>query len=133
MTEDPARRTLNHWGRGFWLRLIGIAVLDALALYATLVLIGEGATLMLASLVVGTVFINWVYLWPRTMALRWITPGLIFMTIFVVLPIFYTVYVSLTNQKTGNLTSKEQTVEFWEAKTYVDPEAEGQLFDLYFW
>ena len=131
MTEDPARRTLNHWGRGFWLRLIGIAILDALALYATLVLIGEGATLMLVSLLVGTAFINWVYLWPRTMALRWITPGLIFMTIFVVLPIFYTVYVSLTNQKTGNLTSKEQTVEFWEAKTYVDPEAEGQLFDLY--
>jgi len=131
MTGDPTRRTLNDWDRGFWFRLIGIAVLDALAIYAFLVLIGEGATLMLASLIIGTVFINWVYLWPRTMALRWITPGLIFMTIFVVLPIFYTVYVSLTNQKTGNLTAKEQTIDFWEAKVYVDPDAEGQLFDLF--
>ncbi|MEA2010220.1 MAG: ABC transporter permease subunit [Actinomycetota bacterium] len=131
MAGEPTRRTLNDWGRGFWFRLIGIAVLDALAIYAFLILIGEGATLMLASLIVGTVFINWVYLWPRTMALRWITPGLVFMTIFVVLPIFYTVYVSTTNQKTGNLTSKEQTIDFWEAKVHVDPDAEGQLFDLF--
>ena len=131
MAGDTTRRTLNDWGRGFWLRLIGIAILDALALYATFILIGDGAILMLTGLIVGIAFINWVYLWPRTMALRWITPGLIFMTIFVVLPIFYTVYVSLTNQATGNLTSKDQTVEFWEAKTYVDPDAEGQLFDLF--
>jgi len=131
MAGESTRRTLNDWGRGFWLRLIGIAVLDSLALYATFILIGDGAILMLASLIVGTVFINWVYLWPRTMALRWITPGLIFMTIFVVLPIFYTVYVSLTNQKTGNLTAKEQTIDFWEAKIHVDPDAEGQLFDLF--
>ncbi len=131
MADDPTRRTLNDWGRGFWFRLIGVAVLDALAVYAALILLGDGAVLMLASLVVGTAFINWVYLWPRTMALRWITPGLIFMTIFVVVPIFYTVYVSLTNQRTGNLTSKEQTIDFWEAKTHVDPDAEGQLFDLY--
>ncbi len=131
MTSAPNRRTLNDWGGAFWFRLFAIAVLDALAIYAILVLIGTGATLMLASLIIGTAFINWVYLWPRTMALRWITPGLIFMSIFVVIPIFYTVYVSLTNQRTGNLTSKEQTITFWEAKTYVDPDAEGQLFDLF--
>ncbi|MCL1693525.1 MAG: ABC transporter permease subunit [Actinomycetia bacterium] len=131
MVGEPTRRTLNDWDRGFWFRLIGIAVLDALALYATFILIGDGAVLMLISLIIGTVFINWVYLWPRTMALRWITPGLIFMTIFVVLPIFYTVYVSLTNQRTGNLTAKEQTIDFWEAKVHVDPDAEGQLFDLF--
>ncbi|MEN8235706.1 MAG: maltose ABC transporter permease MalF [Actinomycetota bacterium] len=130
MTADPARRTLNSWGIAFWFRLAAIAILDALALYALLFLIAEGATLMLLSLIVGTTFINWVYLWPRTKALRWITPGLVFMTIFVVVPIFYTVYVSLTNQKTGNLTTKEQTIDFWEAKTYVDPDAEGQLFEL---
>ena len=130
MTDDPTRRTLNSWGIAFWFRLLAIALIDAIAVYALLVLIDQGATLMLLSLIVGTVFINWVYLWPRTQALRWITPGLVFMAIFVVVPIFYTVYVSLTNQKTGNLTSKEQTISFWEAKTYVDPDAEGQLFDL---
>ncbi len=131
MADDPTRRTLNDWNKAFWLRLLGIGLLDALAVYAILVLIGQGATLMLISLIIGTTFINWVYLWPRTNALRWITPGLIFMTIFVVLPIFYTVFVSLTNQRTGNLTSKEQTIAFWEAKTHVSPDEAGELFDLY--
>jgi ABC-type sugar transport system permease subunit len=123
--------SLSNWGRGFWIRLILLAVLDSVALWASLILIADGSIIMLLALVIGTLFINWVYLWPRTEALRWITPGLIFMTIFVVIPIIYTSWVSLTNWRTGNVTSKEQTIEFWEAKVFVDPDAEGVLFDLY--
>jgi ABC-type sugar transport system permease subunit len=123
--------SLGNWGTGFWVRLILLALLDAVALWSGLILIADGSIIMLLGLVIGVLFINWVYLWPRTEALRWITPGLVFMTIFVVIPIIYTSYVSLTNWRTGNVTSKEQTIEFWEAKVYVDPEAEGVLFDLY--
>ena len=124
-------RTLTEYGRGFWWRLVGLAILDALAVYSFLVLIGQDDTnvLMVAGLVIGTVFINWVYLWPGTLALRWITPGLIFMAIFVVVPIFYTVWVSLTNWQTGNVTSKDQTIAFFESQVYVDPDAAGELFD----
>jgi ABC-type sugar transport system permease subunit len=123
--------SLSNWSRGFWIRLILLALLDAVALWSALILVADGSILMLLALVIGTLFINWVYLWPRTEALRWITPGLVFMTIFVVIPIIYTSYVSLTNWRTGNVTSKEQTIDFWEAKVYVDPESEGVLFDLY--
>jgi arabinogalactan oligomer/maltooligosaccharide transport system permease protein len=120
-----------NWGKGFWIRLILLAGLDALAVWSGLILITEGSTVMLIGLIIGVGFINWVYLWPRTRALRWITPGLIFMIIFVVIPIFYTSWVSMTNWRTGNVTTKEQTIDFWESKIYLDPEAEGQLFDLY--
>jgi ABC-type sugar transport system permease subunit len=125
--------TLRDFGRGFWYRLIGLAILDALALYAFLALIDdEGASrFMIIGLVVGILFINWVYLWPRTEALRWVTPGLIFMAIFVVVPIIYTVWVSMTNWQTGNVTSKEQTIDFFESLNYVDPDAAGELSDLY--
>ncbi len=122
---------LDGLGGGFWLRMLGLALLDSLALYSVFVLIADGATLMLIGLIVGTLFINWVYLWPRTQALRWITPGLIFMAIFVMVPILYTSWVSMTNWRTGNVTTKEQTIEFWESKVYVDPDAEGELYDLY--
>lgn len=126
-------RTLREFNRGFWLRLAGLAVLDALALYAFLTLISQEDPngLMLGGLIVGSLFINWVYLWPGTLALRWVTPGLVFMSIFVVVPIFYTVWVSMTNWQTGNVTSKQQTIDFFEDQVYVDPDAEGQLFDLY--
>ena len=124
-------QSLNNWGRGFWIRLAGLAVLDAIAVYSGLVLLENGSTLMLIGLVIGILFINWVYLWPRTEALRWITPGLIMMTIFVVVPIIFTVWVSLTNWRTGNVQTKEQTIEFWESKVFVDPDAEGELFDMW--
>lgn len=118
-------------GRAFWIRFILLAILDALAMYSALVLLENGSMLMLIGLTVGTLFINWVYLWPRTEALRWITPGLIMMAIFVVVPILFSMWVSLTNWRTGNVQTKEQTIEFWESKVYVDPDSEGQLFDLF--
>jgi ABC-type sugar transport system permease subunit len=124
-------RTANDWGRAFWIRIAGLAVLDAIAVYSALVLLENGSIIMFIGLVIGTLFINWVYLWPRTEALRWITPGLIMMTIFVVVPILFTVWVSLTNWRTGNVQTKEQTIEFWESKVFVDPDAEGELFDMY--
>ena len=123
--------SLNNWGRGFWFRLAGLALLDAIALYSAFVLIENESWLMFWGLVIGTLFINWVYLWPRTAALRWITPGLILMTVFVVVPIIFSVWVSLTNWRTGNVQSKDQTIQFWESQVYVDPDAEGELFDLY--
>ena len=122
---------LDSLGTGFWLRMLGLALLDSLALYSVFVLIADGATLMLIGLIVGTLFINWVYLWPRTQALRWITPGLMFMVVFVMVPIVYTSWVSMTNWRTGNVTTKEQTVEFWESKVFVDPDDEGELYEMY--
>ena len=123
--------SLNEWGRAFWFRLVGLALLDAFAVYSGLVLLDNGSTLMFLGLVLGTLFINWVYLWPRTQALRWITPGLILMAVFVVVPIIFSGWVSLTNWRTGNAQTKEQTITFWESKVYVDPDSGGELFDLY--
>jgi ABC-type sugar transport system permease subunit len=123
--------TLTEYGKGFWLRLIALMMLDALALYSLFILIEERSTFMLIGLIVGTLFINWVYLWPRTQALRWITPGLVLMSIFVVVPIIFTFWVSLTNWQTGNVNNKDQTIEFFESQVYIDPDSEGELFDLY--
>lgn len=124
--------SLSNWGKGFWMRLVGLMLLDAVALYSALILLETGSSwLMLGMLGIGTAFINWVYLWPRTEALKWITPGLVMMTIFVVIPIFFTVWVSLTNWQTGNVQSKQQTIEFFESRRYVDPDAQGDLYDLW--
>lgn len=131
---DRARRRRdgdNAVGAGFWLRLTALGLINAVAVYAAIVLAGDRAWLFLAALVVGTLFIDWVYLWPRARALKWITPGLIFMTAFMVVPILYTFYISLTNWETGNVLQKEQVIENLEARPYIDPDAPGELFDLY--
>jgi arabinogalactan oligomer/maltooligosaccharide transport system permease protein len=125
-TPDPGGS-----GRGGWFRLVMLGVIDALALYAVVVLLSDGAWLFLASLLIGTIAVNWVYLSPRTKALKWITPGLIFMTAFMIVPIIYTVYISLTNWQTGNVLQKEQVIEQLEGQSFFDPDDPGELFDLY--
>ena len=113
------------------MRLIFLAVLDALTLYSVIVLVNDGAWVFLASLLVGALIVNWVYLSPRTRALKWIVPGMIFMTAFMIVPILYTVYISLTNWQTGNVLQKDQVIENLEARSFVDPDDPGELFDLF--
>ncbi len=57
-------------------------------------------------------------------------PGLIFMFAFMVVPIVYTVYISLTNWETGNVLQKDQVIENLESRSYVDPNDPGELYDL---
>ena len=131
-TGKPQRsRVRAEFGRGFWARLIFLAVLDALTLYSVIVLVNDGAWVFLASLLIGAVAVNWVYLSPRTRALKWIVPGLIFMTAFMIVPILYTVYISMTNWQTGNVLQKAQVIEILETRPYVDPDDPGELYDLY--
>lgn len=127
----PSRRPQRgDVGRGMWVRLGLLALVDALAVYAALVLIDDGAWIFLVSLIIGTGFVNWVYLWPRTKALRWITPGLVLLMAFMVVPILYTFYISLTNWETGNVLQKDQVIENLESRSFFDPNDPGELFDL---
>ena len=119
------------FGRSFWLKLLVLAVVDSIALYAVIVLLADGAWLFLAALVIGTLFVNWVYLWPRTGALRWIVPGLVFMIAFMVIPILYTLYISITNWETGNVLQKPQVIEQLESTPFIDPNDPGELYDLH--
>jgi ABC-type sugar transport system permease subunit len=130
-TESPREsRTRTEYGRGFWVRLVFLAVVDAISLYAVVVLANDGAWLFLASLIFGAIAVNWVYLSPRTRALKWIMPGLIFMFAFMVVPIVYTVYISVTNWETGNVLQKDQVIENLESVASVDPDDPGELYDL---
>lgn len=129
--QPEARRRGAEYGRGFWVRAVVLALVDAVVVYAAIVLAGDGAWIFLGSLVVGALFVNWVYLSTRTSALKWITPGLIPMIVFMVVPILYTFYISVTNWETGNVIQKEQVIENLEGVSYADPDDPGELFDLF--
>jgi ABC-type sugar transport system permease subunit len=130
--SKPVRRSRIQYGSGFWLRIAALSVVNAITVYAAIVLVVDQAWVILAMLVIGTLFMNWVYLWPRTQALRWVTPGLIFMIGFLVIPIGYTFFISITNWSTGNvLPDKDQAIEILERKTIVDRDEEGELFDMF--
>ncbi len=128
---EPPRRGRSELGLWFWLKLIGLALLDALGVYAAIVFIAEGDWLIALFLVALLGFINWVYLWPRTSALRWITPGATLTLIFLVLPIIFTAFISLTNWQTGNALTKDQSIDVLTSLPYVDPDDPGRVLDLH--
>ncbi|MEA3501758.1 MAG: ABC transporter permease subunit [Actinomycetota bacterium] len=127
---EPPRRRGPSFGLGFWLRMAALALLDALSVYAFIVLIANNDWLIASLLAVLAVLINWVYLWPNTKALRWLTPGLTFLLIFMIIPIIFTAFVSITNWSTGHTLTKSQAIEVLESKPYVDPDSPEVVSDL---
>ena len=102
-------------GRGFWIKVGLLAVLDALVIWAIPVMITNSLWPLLVLMVGGAAFINWAYLSPRAKAMRWLAPGLWLTAVFAVFPILYTAYVSLTNWQTGNFLNKSQVIELLES------------------
>lgn len=130
--QDPEqpRRKPPSLGVGFWFRMGALALLDALGVYAFIVFVAEGDWAIAALLAVLLILINWVYIWPGTSALRWLTPGLTFLLIFMVIPIIFTAFVSITNWSTGHTLTKQQAIDVLESQPFIDPNAAEQVFEL---
>jgi arabinogalactan oligomer/maltooligosaccharide transport system permease protein len=74
---------------------------------------------MLAALVLLTVLVNWAYLSSRTIAAKYLVPGLIFLLIYQVFVIAYTLALSFTNYGDGNQGTKEASIETLLARNEV--------------
>jgi ABC-type sugar transport system permease subunit len=126
---DVAESKLE-FGRGLLWRVVLLSLLNAVALYSFFMIMSQQAWGLMISLVVGTLFINWAYLSPRSAAMRWIAPGLVLMSAFVIFPLVFTVYVAFTNWSTGNILTKGQSIEVWENEAYIDRDDPGESFEL---
>lgn len=71
---------------------------------------------LLLSFVSALIFSN-----KEAYAFRFLYPGLITFTLFMVLPIVFTVYIGFTNLSTGNYLSQEQATEALLQEKYVKP------------
>ncbi|MDJ0960677.1 MAG: ABC transporter permease subunit [Acidimicrobiia bacterium] len=129
--QEPQRRTfrnLRQWGTGYLVKLLALAIMNGFVVVAIPFLWGDSQWLLLAALVVGAIGINIVFLIEAAMPLRWLVPGVIFLALMLVYPLFYTIYVSLTNWSTGHVLTKPQAIEQTLRETFL-PE-EPQRFTL---
>jgi len=99
-----------------------LGLLNAVAIWAIFVLVGEGVYWLAIMLAAGCALIDWVFLTPRLFAWRYLIPGLIFMAAMVVYPICYTVAVAFTNYGTGHVLTKEQVIENYVARFTLQEE-----------
>lgn len=92
------------------LKLVALGIVDAIALYAAIVLVTGGQWLVAAIVVLVAAVVNWIYFSRRKLPAKYLTPGIIFLVIFQVFVLVYTGYIAFTNYGTGHNGSKEQAV-----------------------
>jgi len=92
------------------LKILLIAIVDALALFAVWVLAAHGEWLVLGIVVAVAAVVNWVYFSRRQIAAKYLLPGVILLCVFQVFVLGYTGYVAFTNYGTGHNGSKPQAI-----------------------
>jgi ABC-type sugar transport system permease subunit len=87
-----------------------LAIVNALAVWAAILLATDHKWVALAVLVASTAIIDAVYLSPRAYPAKFLIPGTIFLLAFQVIPILYTINVAFDKYSTGHVSSKENAV-----------------------
>jgi arabinogalactan oligomer/maltooligosaccharide transport system permease protein len=94
----------------FIVKLVLMGLVDAIAIYAIFILAMQREWLVLGVIVAVTAVVNWIYFSRRKLPAKYLTPGIIFLSLFQVFVLLYTGYVAFTNYGTGHNGSKEQAV-----------------------
>jgi ABC-type sugar transport system permease subunit len=81
--------------------------------------ISKGYAQLGAVVGVVTVMFLVIFLLPQAYPFRWMAIGLGFLTLFVIYPMLFTIYVAFTNYGDGHLLTKEQAIPLIEKATYL--------------
>jgi arabinogalactan oligomer / maltooligosaccharide transport system permease protein len=111
------------------LKLAIILAIDVLGLWILMAAIGKSAWTMAGVIGVALVAINAVYLIKGLVPFKFLLPGLIFLSVFVIFPISYTAVMATFNYKTGNELNKPAALEQLLIQGLIaDPD--GTSYDL---
>jgi arabinogalactan oligomer / maltooligosaccharide transport system permease protein len=114
---------------GVVLKLVFLAIVNAVAVWAGVILADRGKWPAVGVLVATTAVIDFVYLSKRAYPAKFLIPGTLFLLAFQVIPIVYTVNVAFTNYSTGHILTKSQAIEGIKQVTLAPPE-NGQAFTM---
>jgi arabinogalactan oligomer / maltooligosaccharide transport system permease protein len=95
---------------GLVLKIVFLAIVNALSLWAAIVLSDHHKWKAVVVLVVATLLIDAAYLAKRTLPLKFLIPGTVFLLAFQVIPVVYTVNVAFTNYSTGHILSQSEAI-----------------------
>ncbi len=104
-----------------------LVLLALAALYLVTLLYAVGETLLAGMLLVLVALAAWTYTSAKTMALRYLFPGIAAAAVFVVFPMLYTVSIGFTNYSSRNLLDFERARQYLLDETW---QAEGGVFSF---
>ncbi|AEE46440.1 ABC transporter permease subunit [Cellulomonas fimi] len=113
----PGRATGGSWWsrqemtRGFWVKLVLVALVDALGVYGVLAAAALAQWGIVAFLAVALVVVNVVYFSKRMMPAKYLVPGLLFLLVYQVFVVLYTGWTAFTNYGDGHNSTQADAVE----------------------
>ena len=113
-TPRPSPRpVLGNYGSpvGILVKLVALALLNAIVLWGLTVMADAGEWAFLVFSALALLVIDWVYLSRRRIPGKYLVPGTLFLLVFAVYPVLYTVFISTTNYGTGNNLSRDQAID----------------------
>ncbi|QHT56102.1 ABC transporter permease subunit [Cellulomonas sp. H30R-01] len=115
-SSGPRRPTGSWWSRqdlnrGFWVKTVLVALVDALGVYGVLAAGALGQWGIVAFLVVALVAVNVVYFSKKMLPAKYLVPGLIFLLVYQVFVVLYTGFTAFTNYGDGHNSTQADAVE----------------------
>jgi arabinogalactan oligomer / maltooligosaccharide transport system permease protein len=114
---------------GWIIKILLLGVADAIAITGLVMAIDHEAWGYVAVLGVSLVALNAIYLPRRFVPMKYLFPGLFFLTVFGIYPVLYTAYASTTNYGTGHVLSKSQAIDQIQSQS-VQPVEGATRYDI---
>jgi arabinogalactan oligomer/maltooligosaccharide transport system permease protein len=118
MTAQPGKRpprfglgadgTSSPWG--LIVKIAVLAVVLALAVWAVLPLVAAGNWVGVALVVLVTALLFYIYLSPRAIPAKYLIPGTLFLIVFQILPVLYTMSTAFSNFGDAHRGSKQEAI-----------------------
>jgi arabinogalactan oligomer / maltooligosaccharide transport system permease protein len=113
---------------GLALKIAFLAIVNAIAVWGAAILLADRKWVALAVLVLATIAIDVVYLSQRrTLALKFLVPGTVFLLGFQIAPILYNANVAFSNWSTGHQLTKSEAIEGIKRNS-LQPPADGKAY-----
>jgi len=110
-TRRTGESHARDFSPGFAVKLVLLALINAFGVYVILAAWGQQAWGILSAMVALLVAADWVYFSRRTLPLKYVLPGLVFLLVFQVYVVAYTGWVAFTNYGDGHNSTQQQAVE----------------------
>lgn len=97
-------------GSGFLIKLVLMAILNALGLYGIWVAYLVESWVIVAIMILALIAINYIYFSKRALPLKYLAPGMAFLLVYQLFVMGYTGYIAFTNYGSGHNTNKEDAI-----------------------
>jgi arabinogalactan oligomer/maltooligosaccharide transport system permease protein len=95
---------------GLIIKIVVLAVVGAIAVWAALPLVANERWVGLALVVLVTALLFYIYLSPRRVPAKYLIPGTLFLIVFQIVPVLYTMSTAFTNFGDAHRGSKQDAI-----------------------